>query len=519
MKGKNKLKILIIVVVMALCSGFVYKGKISPKLYDKYLNEGINYLNEGNYKEAILAFNKGIKKDKKSIEIRMYQAKAFIGNKEVDKAITVLEEAQNIDKTNEELVKEIIEILKNVDSETAYEFLNRYVKEVGEHNISQEIKEMFESANQVPSKPIVKPEPGKYIKPLSIKLESDNVKLGHVYYYTLNGTHPNKGSDKYKGQIEIKQSSTVKLIGYNKKDEHTDVISFEYIIDETILKEIEKSIEEAEKLIENTQEGNGAGNCIKGSKEKLISSINSTKKSISKDRLAYSDGKKIKDSIDKSIEDFKNNIIKQTDKIELEQAISSAQQLYDNAVEGTNAGQYEIGSKSYLADIIEVANELNNNLLAKQYEIDNMVKQINNAIKVFENKKVESIPSNLKQAYLNRIKSEEIKAQNRRDNFTCFADLRGADWDESEAYQQILNEIYVDLNKYLPSSKKQEVNLDKVKFEQEKNDYLKQCEDSYQAAVEETGSQSPFGNSWDGGQYEVGQIAKKYALTLINKYM
>ena len=51
---KSKLKILIVVIVMALSSGFIYKGAVAPKLYDKYLNTGIKYLMDGQYEEAIL---------------------------------------------------------------------------------------------------------------------------------------------------------------------------------------------------------------------------------------------------------------------------------------------------------------------------------------------------------------------------------------------------------------------------------------------------------------------------------
>lgn len=41
---------------------------------------------------------------------------------EFDKAVEVLEEAQKIDMTNEELIREILDILNEIDSDVEYEF-------------------------------------------------------------------------------------------------------------------------------------------------------------------------------------------------------------------------------------------------------------------------------------------------------------------------------------------------------------------------------------------------------------
>ena len=127
MKDKKKLKLTAIAMVIAIASLFIYKVTIAPKLYDNYLNTGIKYLMDGNYEEAILAFDKAIKIEPKTTEARVYQAKAYIGNEEFDKAVNVLEEAQNIDMINEELLKEILEILNDIDSDIAYNFLDRFI--------------------------------------------------------------------------------------------------------------------------------------------------------------------------------------------------------------------------------------------------------------------------------------------------------------------------------------------------------------------------------------------------------
>ena len=65
-KDRKKLITLITAIIIAISSIFIYKGAIAPKLYDKYLNTGIKYLMDGQYEEAILAFDKAIKIEPKT---------------------------------------------------------------------------------------------------------------------------------------------------------------------------------------------------------------------------------------------------------------------------------------------------------------------------------------------------------------------------------------------------------------------------------------------------------------------
>ena len=519
MRDRKKLITLVIAIVVAISSIFIYKGAIAPKLYDKYLNTGIKYLMDGQYEEAILAFDKAIKIEPKTTEARVYQAKAYVGNEEFDEAVEVLEEAQKIDITNEELLKEILEILNQVSPESVKEFLDRFIQEIGIDNISNDIKEILNTENESPKIYSMNPEPGTYINPISISLKLEKIKIGHVYYYTTDGSEPTKESNKYVGKINIDENTTIKLIGYNSNGNMTDVETFHYKIDESIRKEIEASISTAENLVNTTQEGDKVGNCIEGSKEKLTKSINSAKKLFNKKVITYDNGIEIKESIDKAIDDFKYNIIEKTDKKELKDSISSVQKLYDNAIEGSKEGQYEPGSKSYLDKVIKDAKKLNDSILAKQDEIDDMVKKIENAKKEFNTKKVKAMPSDLGEKYLRRIRYEEAKANAiYEDPDSCMADIRGASIAEGEAYQAILKDIYVDLNKYLPSSKKQEIAANKIQFENEKNKILREQEIEIQQ-LKAIGAYVEIANIEFSRYSEFGELAKEYALNLINKYM
>ena len=131
---------------------------------------------DGQYEEAILAFDKAIKIESKATEVRVYQVKAYIGNEELDKAVEVLEETQNIDITNEELLKEILDILNEIDTDISYEFLDRFMQEVGENNISQDIRDILDTAYENPQYPTVDPEPGTYLSAIVVKIKQDKTK-------------------------------------------------------------------------------------------------------------------------------------------------------------------------------------------------------------------------------------------------------------------------------------------------------------------------------------------------------
>ncbi|BDD01970.1 LamG domain-containing protein [Persicobacter psychrovividus] len=79
------------------------------------------------------------------------------------------------------------------------------------------------------------------------------------------------------------------------------------------------------------------------------------------------------------------------DKTELAKTIATAQDLYDNAVEGNKEGEYMKGSKDELNAVLEPAKEINAKEDATQAAVDNMDTNLKAAIEVFETKKVQPI--------------------------------------------------------------------------------------------------------------------------------
>ena len=388
----NKKKIvgisIISAIIVMLSSVFIYANVVKPQKYSEYMDLGNKYLLEENYEEAILAFEKAIKIDAKSTEARVGAAKSYIGNNELDRSIEILEEAQEINKMSEELLKEILEILTDIEPDVAYEFLDRFVNSVGQNNISQEINSLLDSANESPSEPIANLNPGTYIKPISIKLNVNNMKIGHSYYYTTDGSEPNKDSKKYRGKIDIQQSTTIKLIGYNKNGEFTEVSTLKYIIDKEIVQNVKTIIADGKKLINDTTVGDEIGNISKTYKDRLKMIIDEANDLLSKESTQYKDIIDIKIRLENSIKEFKENIIKPVDKSKLELAISKANNLYNNAVEGSQKGQYKSGSKSILMSAINKAKKVYNNSSAKQDEINLVTSSLNSAINTFNSKKI-----------------------------------------------------------------------------------------------------------------------------------
>ena len=384
---KNYIKIGISILVIVLLSILIYTNILKPKLETKFISLGNKYLQEGNYEEAIISFNKLIKLDRNNIDARLGLAKAHIKKGDNDKAIEMLKKAQRIDIENSKLLLNILEILKNINSDISYEMLSNYIKKVGESNIDSNIKEIVELSKEKPINPIVNPIPGKYATPLELKLEFDKLRVGHSYYYTTDGSEPSNKSNKYNDSIKIGKDTQVKLIGYNKNNESTEIITLEYIINTDKKIDLENLIKKAQEIVNKTQVGTQIGNVDNLSKESAIKAINKAKSLLKNKILRLEEIDNAYNELENVIENFKNSIIQPTDKVELSKTIDKAQKLYENSSEGNSDGQYKVGSKKILLEAINNAKEICRNG-SNQKIIDKETIKLKKAINNFESSKV-----------------------------------------------------------------------------------------------------------------------------------
>jgi hypothetical protein len=75
----------------------------------------------------------------------------------------------------------------------------------------------------------------------------------------------------------------------------------------------------------------------------------------------------------------------------LDQAIAEAQSLHDNAVEGTNPGEYLPGSKAALQTAIDIATEVRNTNCVTQQQLDAAEVALDAAVVTFEEAKVTDV--------------------------------------------------------------------------------------------------------------------------------
>ncbi|MGL5694406.1 MAG: chitobiase/beta-hexosaminidase C-terminal domain-containing protein, partial [Peptostreptococcaceae bacterium] len=484
---------------------------IKPKVYDENMSLGNKYLSEGKYEEAILAFDKAIKIDKKSTDARLNVAKCYICLDDIDKSILILKEAQGIDASNEILLMDILELLKDIDLDVAYDILQVYINFVGVDNISVEIENLLNSANEFPQVPVASPEPGGYISAINIQLSTEFFKVGHSYYYTIDGSDPSKDSDKYRGNIYIGESCIVKIIGFNKKGEATEVIAFEYVIDTEIKSEIDTLVKDGEGLISTTEVGTNVGNCVEGSKEALSKIIKNVKKELSKDYVSYEKANEIKESLMLGIEEFNNCIIERTDRSKLQNEIEKAQNIHDKSVEGNQANQYAKGSKAKLLEGINNARKIYEDILARQSDIDKAVKEIQSALYTFDGNKIIPMPKNLATKYRERLVAIEYEYDRAMDSFVSNAEMGEITENTKIQYEKVMNEIYIDLNKYLSGNKK-------VQFENSKKEFK-----SKKAKVESDIKQEYEFNpgTWvvTGEPGAIADVTKEHCYKLIDLYM
>ncbi|MEA3478354.1 MAG: LamG-like jellyroll fold domain-containing protein, partial [Bacteroidota bacterium] len=95
----------------------------------------------------------------------------------------------------------------------------------------------------------------------------------------------------------------------------------------------------------------------------------------------------------------------------LDASITEAQDLHDNAVEGTNIGDYEVGAKAELQDAIDLAKAVRNTSGVTQAQVDAANVALQAAITTFNSKKITEIaPENLVANWLFNGNAEDATA-------------------------------------------------------------------------------------------------------------
>lgn len=150
---------------------------------------------------------------------------------------------------------------------------------------------------------------------------------------------------------------------------------------------LSKEITAAQALHDKATEGTGGGQYPIGSKAILLAAINTAK-------IVQNNVEAMPSQITNAITALKNAEAAfaagqvKVDKAALQTALQKAQQLHDNATEGTSPGQYATGSKAILQAAIEAAQAVYDAPLATQNQLNQAETTLNTAIADFEKTKV-----------------------------------------------------------------------------------------------------------------------------------
>lgn len=144
--GSLKKKGIIIAIVVLVCfiiGAFAFTTIGSSSQVKEQLKLANKYLDEGKYKEAILAFNKVISIEAKNIEARIGISKAYVGLGKYEEAEKVLKDAVDIDPKKPEPYLELAKLfIKQNKYEDAITILQKGYDQTKDNSIKQMLDEL-----------------------------------------------------------------------------------------------------------------------------------------------------------------------------------------------------------------------------------------------------------------------------------------------------------------------------------------------------------------------------------------
>lgn len=162
------------------------------------------------------------------------------------------------------------------------------------------------------------------------------------------------------------------------------LVAFQNKIIVVSLTTLTSTISTANSYYSTSTEGTSAGQYPVGSKATLLNAINAatTVKNAAASSQVQVDN--ANSTLQTAINTFLQSVNPSVDKSELVAAITNANGIYTNAVEGTGNGQYPVGSKATLLNAINAAQSVNTNS-NNQLEVTNATSTLNTAVTTFLN--------------------------------------------------------------------------------------------------------------------------------------
>lgn len=226
-KKRNTLIIIlgILVAAIVVVTALIVMSNRSKQLnsYDYQMSCAQESYDAAEYDDALGFLKQALSIEGDSTQARILMAKVYIAQKDDEDAIVVLKEVLDLDATNSDAYNLLISIY---DSENDYASLIELASGTEDENVLK----LFDG--YIAEAPTVSIEGGEFDDTFTVSLDAAD---DATIYYTLDGTDPDKTSEKYDGtEIEISGGkTTLKAIAYDSDDKYSVITKQVYQVDLT----------------------------------------------------------------------------------------------------------------------------------------------------------------------------------------------------------------------------------------------------------------------------------------------
>lgn len=251
----KKIAIVAICLIVVLLVSIPVVSSITNNNLPRQIEIGNKYLLEGDYEEAILAFDKAIKIDPLNIDAHIGLAKAFKESGRPEEAKNPLNTVIEIDKENVEAYLLLVEVYVDLQElENAYYIIDLGIETTNDPELYLALAELYLSEGNIegaifaldeglyltdspvleerlekirPSAPVANIKSGEYTEPIMLELKSSIE--GWEVYYNVNGTN-DQMINKYEKPIIIDKETVINAISRSANGASSKVLTSVYSI-------------------------------------------------------------------------------------------------------------------------------------------------------------------------------------------------------------------------------------------------------------------------------------------------
>ncbi len=378
--SKILLSLLIGAALMIGVGSWIGSGIVQPVMYHKAIKSGAEHLQKQDYEKALAQFQRSVSLYGDTTQGRLGMAYAYLGLGNSGQAADILQRAQQEAMTDADFLRECLDVLCVPEPKAAYTMLRRYREAVGSENMPEDLQTMWEKAQSVPEQLQVTPEPDAYASAITVTLNRDEICIGHHYYFTLDGTTPNKKSFSYREPIVLSENTKLAVIGYNAQGEAGEVQTYTYEIDSSLRQKLKRIYSQAVDATSGLKVGEEPGQVSQKGMDKLKKAMYATEKVLALELLTKEEAEKSYQSIGEAFTYFEEEIVPETDKTSLQEQIQKAEQLIRDVGE-EDAPEKEIKE---LKALLQDAKSVYDDRSVTQDEVDDSGKLLRAAIEAVE---------------------------------------------------------------------------------------------------------------------------------------